>query len=150
MGRRSRVLLVVRPVLYETALLGILRRADIDDVLSSAELEGDISGTYDVAVVTGDVPDGVASKVTIHLPGNESGKGDIIVENHSGSRTSPLIRLRQVFEALAARRRRRDPRVPPLMLLCAAGTCQPRRQFAGHPAGSRHGCKSRPRSAIRS
>ncbi len=100
MGRRPRVLLVVQPVLYESALLAILRRADIDDVLSSSELEGDIDGRYDAAVVTGDVPRGVASEVTIHLPSSESGTGDITVRDQHGSRTSGLFSLRQIFEAL--------------------------------------------------
>jgi hypothetical protein len=82
------------------ALAAILRRANIDDVVSSAELEGDVGGNDDVAVVTGTVPDGVTSNVTIHLPRNDSGTGDIIVRDHSGSRTAPLVRLQQLFEAL--------------------------------------------------
>lgn len=100
MCRRPRVLFVVQPALFETALVDILRRANIDDVVSAAELDGDIRGSYDIAVVTGDVPDGVTSEVTIQLPQNESGTGDITVRDHSGSRTSRLISLRQVFDAL--------------------------------------------------
>lgn len=94
------MLLAVEPALYETALSFLLEEADVDDVISFAERDGDVSGRYDVAVVSTGLPPQVDSDVVIYLPDTDSGAGELRVETAKGSRTIRIEGPREIFEVI--------------------------------------------------
>jgi hypothetical protein len=97
---RPRLLLVVQPAVYEAGLWHLLARADIDQIVCSHGDDGVVEGSYDVTVVTGDVPDGVDTQTVIRLPATESGTGDLTVTTGGESRTVPVGDVREILEAI--------------------------------------------------
>jgi hypothetical protein len=96
-GRR-RVLFAVEPLLYESALSDLVRSADVD-VFSHRSPDA-LPGSYDVAIVTGDLPAGVAVDVEIRLPAAEHGTGEMTLRSRGGSRTIPVHGLGHILAAI--------------------------------------------------
>ena len=66
--KRQRILVAVEPVVLEGALASLLERVDLDDVDSFHAQEHGSQGTYDAAIVTIQLPDGVSTDLVITLP----------------------------------------------------------------------------------
>lgn len=64
-GERPRILVAVQPRLLGSVIAGLLRRADLDEVLESADV-GQLDSPADIAIVTAP-DDGVDAKVVVQL-----------------------------------------------------------------------------------
>jgi hypothetical protein len=109
---RPRLLLVVKPAVYEAGLSYLLAKADVDQIVCSRGDDAAVEGSYDVTVVTGDLPNGVDTETVIRLPVTESGTGELTVTTGGESRTVMVGDVRQIFEviddAMPSERRRTD------------------------------------------
>ena len=102
----------MQPPVYEAGLSCLLAKTDVYQIVCSHGDHGAVEGSYDVTVVTGDVPSGVDTQTLIQLPATESGTGALTVTTRGESRTVTVADVREIFEAIddavPCQRRRTD------------------------------------------
>jgi hypothetical protein len=99
-GRR--VLIAVLPLVVQGALAALVAAAGVGDIvveLHGQPLQGH-AARYDVAIVTGALPDNVRADVLIVLPGTEGTAGTASVTTVDGTRVRQVSSPGQVLDLL--------------------------------------------------